>query len=45
MKRGARSAEDYSDGSQGLKTLELAAGSGTAVKQGDLVTVRAQMHD
>lgn len=38
-KRGARSVEDYSEGPSGLQTVELTEGSGTAVKEGDLVTV------
>lgn len=36
--------EEYSEGAEGLKTLDLAEGSGTAVKQGDLVTVRCRLH-
>jgi len=43
-KRGARPVEEYSEGAEGLKTLDLAEGSGTAVKQGDLVTVRCRLH-
>jgi hypothetical protein len=31
--------EDYSEGPSGLQTVELTEGSGTAVKEGDLVTV------